>query len=264
MPPHPLFTEALLEQAWQRADWQAQGIADLTVKYASSSGGVDTYNTTSPYNGTATYQMRVLTPTAPNPDYPHAFLLMLPVEQNQDTGTYGDPIGVAQAIAAHNGWNLTCVQPGYAPIGAFDGPWYADNPLTQATWQETFTLLVTAWIRQNLAVTGAGQVYLAGFSRSGLGAQNLLFRHPYMYAGGRVVGHAVRHVRLRRHRPHPRLPGRRPLARRVRHVGQLHHEVPAVPRPPGRLGGHRPVRLNRIWLGLGAVSTPDFSGMTGS
>ena len=183
IPPHPLFPETLLSQAYQRADWQAQGVADLTVKFSSSSGGVDTYNVTSPYNGTGSHPMRVLAPAAPNPAYPHAFLIMLPVEYDQQTGTYGDPIGTAQALAAHNGYNLTCVQPGYAGLaGGSEGPWLADNPLNQAIYQETFTLLVTAWVRQHLAVTGIEQVYLIGFSRSGLGAQNLLFRHPYVYA----------------------------------------------------------------------------------
>ena len=183
IPPHPLFPETLLAGAYQRADWQAQGVADLTVAFSSTSGGIDTYNVTSPWNGTSTYQMRVLAPTAPNPDFPHAFLIMLPVQQNQDTNLYGDSIGTAQSIAAHNGYNLTCVQPGYAPLpSSAEGPWFADNPLNPAISQEKFTLLVTGWVRQHLAVTGQEQVYLIGFSRSGLGAANLLFRHPYVYA----------------------------------------------------------------------------------
>jgi hypothetical protein len=178
--PHPLFTEALLGHAWERADWQAQGVADLSVSFASTSGGVDTYNALSPWNGGVTQQMRVLAPTAPAAGYPRAFLVMLPVDPDQDT-TFGDSIGIAQGLGAHNAYNLTCVQPGYA-AAAGTGPWFGDNPLDPSVSQEKYTLLVVAWIRANLAVTGSEKVYLIGFSRSGLAAQFLLFRHPDLFA----------------------------------------------------------------------------------
>jgi len=178
--PHPQFTDMLLGQAWQRADWQAQGVADLTVSFGSASGGVDTYNVLSPWNGGVTQQMRVLAPTAPNASYPRAFLVMLPVDANQDT-TFGDSIGTIQGLGAHNQYNLTCVQPGYA-AAAGTGPWFGDNPLDPSVSQEKFTLLITAWIRANLAVTGTEKVYLIGFSRSGLGGQFLLFRHPDVFS----------------------------------------------------------------------------------
>jgi hypothetical protein len=179
--PHPHFTEMLLGEAWQRADWQAQGVADLSVSYASTASGIDTYNVLSPWNGGATQQMRVLAPAAPNAGYPHAFLIMLPVAQNQDA-TYGDPITVAQGLGANDAYNLTCVQPGYTAAGGGEGPWYADNPLNPAISYEKYTLLITAWIKANLAVTGNEAVYLIGFSRSGLGGQGLQFRHPDVYA----------------------------------------------------------------------------------
>ena len=178
--PHPLWTEALLGEAWQRADWQAQGVADLTVGFSSTSGGIDTWNVTSPWNGGTTQHMRVLAPTAPNANYPHAFLIMLPVDPDQDT-TFGDSIGTVQGLGAHNAYNLTCVQPGYAPA-AGTGPWFGDNPLDPSISQEKFTLLLAAWIRANLATTGTEKVYLIGFSRSGLGGQFLHFRHPDVFA----------------------------------------------------------------------------------
>lgn len=186
--PHPQFRSMLLGLAWERADWQAQGVADLTVAYVSSAGGVDTYNVTSPWNnpagsGGGTQQMRVLNPTAAaNPNYPHAFAIMLPVDRNQDT-TFGDSIGTAQAVNANDTWNLTLIQPGYAgPLGGSVGPWFGDNPLDQTISQEKFTLLVAAWIRKNLATTGREKTYLIGFSRSGLAGQFLLFRHPDLFA----------------------------------------------------------------------------------
>lgn len=181
IPPHPQFTRLLLEEAWQRADWQAQGFADLTVAYSSSASGIDTYNVTSPYNLNVQQQMRVLKPAAPNGNYPHAFLIMLPVDPNQDT-TFGDSIGTAQSLGAHNIYNLTCIQPGYADVGGVTGPWYADNPINQGIYQETYTLLIVNWIRNNLATTGNEKIYLIGFSRSGLGGQALQFRHPDLFA----------------------------------------------------------------------------------
>jgi hypothetical protein len=179
IPPHPHFTAMLLEEAWQRADWQAQGVADLTVSYGSSSGGIDTWNVTSPWAGGST-TMRVLAPVAPSASYPHAFLVMLPVDANQDT-TFGDSIGVAQGLGAHNAFNLTCIQPGYPGV-SFNGPWYADNPLDPTISYEKYTLLVVAWIRANLAITGNEAFYLIGFSRSGLGGQGLQLRHPDLFA----------------------------------------------------------------------------------
>lgn len=173
--PHPAWFE-LLDVAASRADWQARGFTDLAVSFASTAGGIDTYNTLSTYNGGATQQMRVLKPTAPSASYPHAFLLMLPVEASQGT-TFGDPLAVAQGLNAHNAYNLTCVEPGY-PIS----PWFADNPNDITVSEETFTLKLTAWIRANLATTGNEAVYLIGFSKSGIGGQGLQFRNPAVYA----------------------------------------------------------------------------------
>ena len=186
IPPHPLFPETLLGEAYQRADWQAQGVADLTVAFASTSGGVDTYNTDSPWNvdvnGSTREHMRVLKPTsAANLNYPHAFLIMLPVDSDQGT-TFGDSIGTAQAISANDQYNLTIVQPGYALLASGSESWFGDNPLNPGISEEKFTLLVTAWIQKNLAVTGTEKVYLIGFSRSGLAAQFLQFRHPYLFS----------------------------------------------------------------------------------
>lgn len=183
--PDPQLVLDLLHGAWSRADWQAQGVADLTVAFSSSSSGIDTYNVTSPWNNYANagaQQMRVLKPTTANANYPHAFLIMLPVDPNQVT-SFGDSIGTAQAIGAHNTYNLTCIQPGYAAAGVSGtGPWFADNPLDPTISQEKYTLLVVNWIKANLATTGTEKVYLIGFSRSGLAAQFLQFRHPYLFS----------------------------------------------------------------------------------
>ena len=156
----------------------ARAAFPLGVHKSGSSGGVDTYSVTSPINNTGSagpQDMRVLAPTSPSPAYAHAFLWMLPVEPGQGT-TFGDSIGTAQSLNAHNDYNLTVIQPGY-PIN----PWYADNPTDPTTLQETFTLNLVAWAKQHLATTGTEKHYLIGFSKSGLGGQGLQFRHPGVF-----------------------------------------------------------------------------------
>jgi len=37
------------------------------------------------------------------------------------------------------------------------------------------------WIKQNLATTGHEQIWLIGFSKSGLGAQDLILKHPDLF-----------------------------------------------------------------------------------
>ena len=37
------------------------------------------------------------------------------------------------------------------------------------------------WIKQNLATTGHEQTWLIGFSKSGLGAQDLILKHPDLF-----------------------------------------------------------------------------------
>jgi hypothetical protein len=154
--------------------------ATISASRTSTAGnGVQTWSVTSALNNTGSagpQDMRVLPPSAPSTDYPHAFLIMLPVEPGQGT-TYGDSMATVLSLNAHNAYNLTCIQPGY-PID----PWYGDNPNDSATSQESFTVALAQWAQQNLAVTGTEEVYLIGFSKSGIGGQGLQFRHPGVFA----------------------------------------------------------------------------------
>ena len=151
------------------------------VVFDSTDGnGIDTYTVTSGLNnasGGGPQDMRVLEPTAPSSDYDHAFLWMLPVEPNQGT-TYGDSVGTAFSLSAHNDYNLTVIQPGVLP----DGFWGGDNPLDASISQESFLLALVNWANSSaLATTGTEKHYLIGFSRSGLGAQDMIFRHPDIF-----------------------------------------------------------------------------------
>lgn len=163
----------------------AGSVNDTTPTFQATLGstdgnGVQTWNVLSALNDTdsaGAQPMRILPPASPSAGYPHAFLLMLPVETGQGT-SFGDSIGTAQSLSAQNTYNLTIVQPGF-PIS----PWYGDNPNDPTTSQESFILALVSWLKTSaFATTGTEPVYLIGFSKSGLGGQGLQFRHPSLFA----------------------------------------------------------------------------------
>ena len=153
-------------------------LGSMTASYASTdSNGIATYNVTSPIvNDGATEPLRVLTPTAPAVGVAHNFLIALPVEVGEGT-TYGDGISYLKSLNAQNDYNVTIIEPSFSI-----DPWYADSATDPAMQMETFmTSQLVPWIKANLAVTGTEQVWLLGFSKSGLGAQDLLLKHPSVY-----------------------------------------------------------------------------------
>lgn len=153
------------------------GSPAFTATYVSTDGnGAQTWSVYSSLNGgPGPVSTRVLPPSAPSSAYPHSFLLTLPVEPGQGS-SFGDPLATIEALGAHNQYNLTVMQPGYAI-----DPWYADNPLDTTVSQETFTLDALSWLQANFSVTGHEKVYLIGFSKSGIGGQGLIFRHPAVF-----------------------------------------------------------------------------------
>ncbi len=67
------------------------------------------------------------------------------------------------------------------PSFAID-PWYADNPTDSSQQEETFMATELApWVKANLATSGTEQSWLIGFSKSGIGAQDLLLKHPDLF-----------------------------------------------------------------------------------
>lgn len=161
---------------WMGGDGATAPLAGFSSADANS---VQTWYTVSAGNLPGPAALRVRPPASPAPGFPHAFLLMLPVEPGQGS-TFGDPIATAMALGAQDAYNLTLVQPGFAIA-----PWYADNPGDAGVQQETFLAdEVVPWVKANLAVTGSEKIYLIGFSKSGLGGQGLLFRHPSLFAAG--------------------------------------------------------------------------------
>jgi hypothetical protein len=154
------------------------GGQQLTVSYVSTDGnGVATYNMTSPIvSGGATEPLRVLKPTNPAAGVAHNFLIALPVEPGEGT-TYGDAMSTLESLNAQNKYNLTIVEPSFSI-----DPWYANSATDPTEQMETFmTNQLVPWIKANLATTGKEQVWLIGFSKSGVGGQDLILKHPSVY-----------------------------------------------------------------------------------
>jgi hypothetical protein len=60
--------------------------------------------------------------------------------------------------------------------------WSANNPNDPRLQYETFmTQELVPWIKQNLATTGSEQMWLIGFSKSGIGGQDLILKHPDLF-----------------------------------------------------------------------------------
>lgn len=159
------------------ADNWSGGSAGFEVHYLSTdANGVQSYDMISANDGYGPQILRVLPPSNPAPGVAHNFLFALPVEPGQGT-TYGDGIATLEAANAQNQYNLTIVEPSFAI-----DPWYANNPNDPNLQYETFmTTELEPWVKANLATTGTEQNWLIGFSKSGIGAQDLLLKHPDLF-----------------------------------------------------------------------------------
>jgi hypothetical protein len=167
-------------------------VTDIVVTCTSPPGGMQTlfagtdtngiayYEFASPDDGGGTHVLRVLRPTDPTPGVPHNFLYVLPVESGQGTD-FGDGMATLLSLNAQNRYNLTIIEPAFGIT-----PWYANNPDDPAVQYETFmTRDLVPWVEQNLGAgtpAGGGQNWLIGFSKSGLGAQDLLFKYPQLFS----------------------------------------------------------------------------------
>ena len=161
---------------WSGGD--VSGIASFQVNYVSTdASGVRSYQVISADNGPAPQVMRVLTPTHPAPGMPHNFLYVLPVQPALGKA-FNDGLDTLRRLDAQDHYNLTIIEPTFAI-----DPWYADNPKDANVRYETFmTRQVVPWVKKNLATTGHEQNWLIGFSKSGLGGQDLILKHPDIFA----------------------------------------------------------------------------------
>ena len=108
---------------------------------------------------------------------PHNFLYVLPVEPELGAGTATESTCCA-ASTQKTPYNLTIIEPTFAI-----DPWYADNPNDPNVQYDTFmTDDLVPWVRHNLAPsTGHEENWLIGFSKSGIGATDLILRHPDVF-----------------------------------------------------------------------------------
>ena len=137
------------------------------------SNGVQLYDVTWDTPGQQPFAVRILAPDNPSPNYPHTFLFALPVEPGLDPSTYGDGLDQLRQLDVQNQYNATIVEPAF-PID----PWYADNPLNPTIDYETFTAtILPTWIDSTFDSGGTDKNLLIGFSKSGYGALDLLFKH---------------------------------------------------------------------------------------
>lgn len=160
----------------QAGNWSG-GTAGFEVHYLSTdANGVASYDVISANNSDGPQVLRVLQPTNPAPGVPHNFLFVLPVEAGLGN-TYGDGLETLRGLDAQDQYNLTIIEPSFGI-----DPWYADNPVNAAVQYDTFmTQELVPWAQKNLATTGSEQNWLIGFSKSGIGGQDLILRHPGVF-----------------------------------------------------------------------------------
>lgn len=143
---------------------------------SDDSRGIATYSVISATNSGGPHLLRVLRPARPSPGVAHNFLFALPVEDGLKS-VYGDGLHTLQSLDVQNEYNVTIIEPSFGIE-----PWYADNPDEPDARHETFmTRELIPWVRATLAITGDEQNWLIGFSKSGLGGQALLLRHPDLF-----------------------------------------------------------------------------------
>jgi chitodextrinase len=159
------------------ADNWAGGTAVFQVDYLSTdANGVDSYDVLSASDGYGAQVLRVLRPTHPAAGVAHNFLFVLPVQAGLGT-TYGDGLATMQAADAQDQYNLTIIEPSFA-----NDPWYANHATDPNLQYETFmTNELVPWVKAHLATTGTEQDWLIGFSKSGIGGQDLILKHPDLF-----------------------------------------------------------------------------------
>jgi hypothetical protein len=158
-------------------NWSGGDADGFQVRYRGTDAlGIRSYNVISDADGYGPQLLRVLPPAHPAPGVAHNFLIVLRVSPGQGS-RFGDGLQTVRALGAQDRYNLTVIEPTFT----FD-PWYADNPGFPHARYETFmTRDLVPWIKHNLATTGHEQTWLIGFSKSGLGAQDLILKHPGLF-----------------------------------------------------------------------------------
>lgn len=140
----------------------------------TEANGVEVFSVVSAYNIYDSQTLRVLRPNKQIPGMEHNFLFILPVEKGEDFEEYGDAMEVMQKLNVPNDYNLTLIEPLFEIY-----PWYANHPTNKKYQYESFMVSeLVPWVKDNLATSKREQNWLIGFSKSGYGAIDLIFKHP--------------------------------------------------------------------------------------
>jgi hypothetical protein len=153
----------------------ANGASSPHFVYQGVDGnGVQLYSVTWDTLGSHPFAVRVLAPNHPSTGYEHNFLFALPVESGLAQSTWGSGLDELRQLDVQDQYNATIIEPIF-PIDS----WYADSSTDPTINFETFTAtLLTAWVDSNFATSGTERDLLIGFSKSGYGDLDLLFKHP--------------------------------------------------------------------------------------
>ena len=167
----------ILANGAAQADNWSGGRAGFEVHYLSTdANGVESYDVISANNGPGPQVLRILRPANPAPGVAHNFLFVLPVEAGLGN-SFGDGLQTLQSLDAQDQYNLTIIEPSFSIQS-----WYADSSVDPDLQHETFmTQELVPWVEQNLATTGTEQNWLIGFSKSGLGGQDLILKHSDIF-----------------------------------------------------------------------------------
>jgi hypothetical protein len=149
-------------------------IIGLDVAFDSTDGnGIDSYTVTSTYNGTDPTTLRVLEPASPAGGQPHRYVYLMPVSPNDEDPVF--PIEIAQAAGWHDTYNATFLAPQFA-----NTPWLGDHPSTASLKYESYlTRHLRPWAARNLS--GGGEHWLVGFSKSGYSVLGVILRNPGLF-----------------------------------------------------------------------------------
>jgi hypothetical protein len=158
------------------SNWSGGTAGFQVYNMSTDANGVQTYDAISANNGYGAQAVRVLRPTHPAAGVAHNFLFVLPVEPGLGT-TWGDGLATLQQLDAEDQYNVTIIEPSFGI-----DPWYANNPNDPNLQYETFMVNELApWVKANLATTRTEQNWLIGFSKSGIGDQDLILKHPDVF-----------------------------------------------------------------------------------
>ena len=149
----------------------------LFAYQGTDANGAQLYDVTWNVQGSHPFAVRVLVPQHPSSDYAHSFLYALPVESGLSGQLLGDGIDQLASLDVEDQYNATIIEPIFPMFS-----WYADNPNDATVDYETFvSTILPQWVDSHFSTTGDEKNLLIGFSKSGYGDLDLLFKNPTVF-----------------------------------------------------------------------------------